>query len=465
MSNFDIPVDLYIEEFRKHVQANPRTILSSKFGDGKSYFLDKFKSQTSEEFVFITIYPVNYQVVNNEDIFDIIKRDILFQLLGQDIISDSVELDKEVVLWGFLQNNCTSFLTALLPYVAKAALPGECVSKVLAALRTKKLFSSLNDELRKYASSLNCRDNALNDFIDSQNASFVYEEDLVTAIIKEAISEYKKNNANKKIVLLVEDLDRIDPRHLFRILNVFSAHIDFCYKCFSKPDSSLVGNKFGFDNVIFVADFSNIRKIFRHFYGEQTDFNGYIGKFLSSVPYQYSIREICAKYIHDYIEEIIGFPHTVIERLLPPDVFEARTIRECVNGLDISAQIIEKPAYQYGNKQITLDTTFLKIMSVMRRLKMEDDEILKICTPLFSYDKNTFCRYVAPYLLFNNTDNGLDIKIYCSEENDQNVNCVVVKVNEHTGQGDIIDDCYYSNNIKLTDLTHVYHLMLKFIAK
>ena len=30
----------------------------------------------------------------------------------------------------------------------------------------------------------------------------------------------------KKPVLIIEDLDRLDPKHLFRILNVVSAHID-----------------------------------------------------------------------------------------------------------------------------------------------------------------------------------------------------------------------------------------------
>ena len=65
---------------------------------------------------------------------------------------------------------------------------------------------------------------------------------------------------HKKVVLIVEDLDRIDPAHLFRILNIFSAHIDYCYKNAVIPDRSIVGNKFGFDNIVLVCDFSNIKK-------------------------------------------------------------------------------------------------------------------------------------------------------------------------------------------------------------
>ena len=70
MEDIKIPIDKQLEEFGNHILANPRTFLSSKFGDGKSYFLDKFKKRNAERFVFITLYPVNYQVANNEDITD-----------------------------------------------------------------------------------------------------------------------------------------------------------------------------------------------------------------------------------------------------------------------------------------------------------------------------------------------------------------------------------------------------------
>lgn len=87
--DFIIPIDLAIKGFYNHLLANQRTILSSKFGDGKSYFLESFKNTdfVKEQFVFLTIYPVNYQVASNEDIFNLIKRDILFQLMLNDMIS------------------------------------------------------------------------------------------------------------------------------------------------------------------------------------------------------------------------------------------------------------------------------------------------------------------------------------------------------------------------------------------
>lgn len=97
MEDIKIPIDKQLEEFRNHILANPRTFLSSKFGDGKSYFLDEFKKRNAEHFVFITLYPVNYQVANNEDIFNLIKRDVLFQLIVQGFLK--IPVSKLVMSW------------------------------------------------------------------------------------------------------------------------------------------------------------------------------------------------------------------------------------------------------------------------------------------------------------------------------------------------------------------------------
>ena len=53
-------------------------------------------------------------------------------------------------------------------------------------------------------------------------------------------------------------MDRIDPGHLFRILNVLGAHID------TNKDE----NKFGFENIVVVLDYITTEHIFHHFYGQ-----------------------------------------------------------------------------------------------------------------------------------------------------------------------------------------------------
>lgn len=53
-----------------------------------------------------------------------------------------------------------------------------------------------------------------------------------------------------KSVLIIEDLDRIDPTHLFRIMNVLSSQVDNPY--YSEVPNS---NKFGFDKIILGMDY------------------------------------------------------------------------------------------------------------------------------------------------------------------------------------------------------------------
>ena len=75
--------------------------------------------------------------------------------------------------------------------------------------------------------------------------------------------------AEKRKVLIIDDLDRMDPDHIFRIMNVFAAQFDherFGY------------NKFAFDKVIIVCDLDNLRNLFAHKYGSNVDFSGYIDK-------------------------------------------------------------------------------------------------------------------------------------------------------------------------------------------
>lgn len=91
VKDFEIPVDKKVLEFKHHLDCHPRTILSAKFGDGKSYFLNKFCEDENvlSEYEFITVYPVNYQVLDNVDVFDILKRDIILQMGVKDMISES----------------------------------------------------------------------------------------------------------------------------------------------------------------------------------------------------------------------------------------------------------------------------------------------------------------------------------------------------------------------------------------
>jgi len=86
-------------------------------------------------------------------------------------------------------------------------------------------------------------------YIKKIEAKNVLETDYFSQLIREKINEVR---GDRKSVLILDDMDRIDPDHIFRILNIFSAH-------FKNED-----NKFGFDAVIIVGDIQNIKSIFHH---------------------------------------------------------------------------------------------------------------------------------------------------------------------------------------------------------
>ena len=106
-----------------------------------------------------------------------------------------------------------------------------------------------------------------------------YEQDAISQLIFSLISAIGEQN--RQTVLVIDDLDRIDPEHIFRILNVFAAHFDI--------DEN--ENKFGFDRIILVCDIQNIRRIFRNRYGQDTDFSGYIDKFYSRRVFVFNNRD------------------------------------------------------------------------------------------------------------------------------------------------------------------------------
>jgi len=65
------------------IENNYRILFSGQFGIGKTYFLDKFfKSNINKDkYDVFHLFPVNYQISNNENIIQFLKYDILIELL------------------------------------------------------------------------------------------------------------------------------------------------------------------------------------------------------------------------------------------------------------------------------------------------------------------------------------------------------------------------------------------------
>ena len=291
----DINLKEKISDFSQYLATTDRIILSAKFGDGKTYLLNQVRSneELNKEYIFFTIYPVNYTVAKNEDIFEYIKRDIIIQL-EKDGLLDKVDLD--------------AVFNSLFNFEDIKVLVSFLLSFVPGGAFYDKVFQKFCDKKKEYKEKEHTGDKYLASF--SQIKGSIYENDGYTSLIRNTIEWMKEDHAmngsewkKKKSVLIIEDLDRLDPKHLFRILNVLSAHIDDT----TIPD--VVTNKFGFDNIILVMDYETTAHIFHHFYGMDACYEGYMSKFLSREPFRYSIQHYIAIQIELELSKEIGITH------------------------------------------------------------------------------------------------------------------------------------------------------------
>ena len=294
----DIDLKEKVKDFTQYLETTDRIILSAKFGDGKTFFLNQLRNNTelNEEYKFFTIYPVNYSVSKNEDVFEYIKRDIILQLNKEGLL-DKVDINAlfdSIFDFSDLQT-LVSFLLSFIP----------------GGGFYEKVFAKFCEKRDKYKEKKHTGEKYLSSF--SQIKGGIYENDGYTALIRSALDWIKEDHVmngpnwqKKKPVLIVEDLDRLDPKHLFRILNVLSAHI---YDT-SKPDE--VTNKFGFNNIVLVMDYETTEYIFHHFYGNKACYEGYMSKFLSRKPFRYSIQPYIAIPLERDLSKKLGIPHAFI---------------------------------------------------------------------------------------------------------------------------------------------------------
>lgn len=392
--DFIIPVDSAIQEFRDHLKCHPRSVLSARYGDGKSYFIDAFMkdSTVKKEFQILKIYPVNYQVLENRDIFDIIKYDVLLQMGLNDMLDPAQEISSRDAFLFCVKSNGLGLLESLFSVAGSI----EGVSTVKAIGKVGKgavnVINKIQEAVYDYKKYKGGDSSVIDEFMGDVDKTPMYEEDPITMIIKKNIVAWRKKrgNKNKRIVLLFEDMDRIDPAHLFRILNVFSAHMDFSYKYAVRPDYSLYGNKFGVDNVVMVIHYENLESIFHHFYGENTCFEGYIHKFADKGRYVYSLRAESLKYYYQCLVKVTNIPETVVKEVLPDDRIRSRTLRELGNSLDN----VEQQRKEIGD----CPNDITALMVCMRRLGLDDNEIISCFRRTAEQNMAVWMRYLYPYL-------------------------------------------------------------------
>ena len=349
IGTLNIDVSEKVKDFVQYLDSTDRIILSARFGDGKTHLLNALRNDetANKEYEFFTIYPVNYSVAPNEDVFEYIKRDIIVQLNNQGLLNN---IDLESILgpiWSSKDiESILSLLCTIIPY-------GKFFENAI------KLVS---DKRKEEQEKLHAVDNYLSSFKSYKGS--IYEEDCHTKIIQEAIKLIDKGQEidgqklkGKKPVLIIEDLDRLDPKHLFRTLNVISAHMEDG----NTPDK--VGNKFGFNNIVLVMDYDVTKHIFHHFYGSGACYEGYMSKFLSREPFRYSIKYEVAEEIEKKMAKGLGLAYafTIFETFRKK--LSQNSIRDLIKLAQLDTNLfLRSPRYVINlpqpNETITLSSSF-----------------------------------------------------------------------------------------------------------
>jgi len=243
---------------------NKQILFSGPFGTGKTTFLKEFFEERKDVETF-RIFPVNYVLHANTDIFEILKYDIILELIHKKAFQeiDISNLTKYIYLTAQNADHAVGKLVGIFSETGKSI--GEALGVIDSTLK----------EAKENRNDLTNPELSIKAFTKTTEKLSKYSyEDYITSLIREKLKTLSDEH-NKMNVLIVDDMDRIDPEHLFRIISVFSSHID----------SEEGTNKFGFDKIIFVGDNDNFRAIFCHRYGRANNYDAYISKLSSRTPF------------------------------------------------------------------------------------------------------------------------------------------------------------------------------------
>ena len=386
-----IPLDDTIKEFEKHLKSHPRTILSARFGDGKSFFLAEVEKKLKKRCAFLKIYPVNYQVAENQDIFEYIKRDLLFQLYSQDMVPESYEIPDNIASYFFLKNNWEQFVEEFLNTLSYFDATNS-IKATLGAVKFLKDMKKKYDEFKKDEI-----DERLDKFVKEFENKGIYEEDAITSILCGIIKAWKKEHNRKKVCLVFEDMDRIDPAHIFRILNVISAHMDYGYKYGISPRSnSLAGNKFCVDNLVVCLDYDNLKHIFHHFYGAKACFDGYINKFSDKGIFHYSLHEQVQQFYLNELVRVSDMDEQALKVIMEQFDFTVCTLRQFYHATNGVGLHISLP---YHSSNIVPHRGLYIIAALLRILDQSDEDIINILGTAFRQQPIKIGMYAGTSML------------------------------------------------------------------
>jgi len=209
-SELFVPMQKARDAFVEHLSLpnNNRILFSGKYGSGKTTFLKEFYKNENGINVF-HLFPVNYQVAENNDIFELIKFDILTILIEKDLVERDEEIGRSLVLQNYLMTKGANVVLRIL----------EDLPKLGKVMKHMEKFAQFLSGFNGYYEEINrVKETAFNRYIKEirNKEGSLYEFDFISSMIKSSID---KQRGDKKNVLIVDDLDRMDPAHIFRIMN------------------------------------------------------------------------------------------------------------------------------------------------------------------------------------------------------------------------------------------------------
>jgi hypothetical protein len=359
----NLSIESEVIRFSEHLKQenNNRILFSGIFGIGKTYFIERF-FEDNEDYISIKLNPVNYSVSANQDIFELIKFDIAFQLLAKNPDFQKTNFSKIFAGQFYVLENYKNIIGELLINLSK--LDHHANAIIEPAVR-------LGKKIKEYVEEVNVdEEKELKEFLNffKDQKGTIREENNISELLTTLISTLKQDYVKKEIVLVIDDLDRIDPEHIFRLLNVFSAHFDF---------QELDGvNKFGFDKVVLICDIENIRGIFHNKYGSGIDFSGYIDKFYSTEVYSYKIENVIKDNLKNILVKIKYNQTHFADQLKSNGSYIQAELQFMFSLFIDSGSVNLRSLISFLNKDIYLDEYTL------RSIKSYQSSVSSWCTPI-----------------------------------------------------------------------------------
>lgn len=361
---------------------NQRIIFSGSFGSGKTTFLnDFFKTEEQPNKYYVCkLFPVNYVTSDNKDIYELMKFDILIQLLGSGVTIEKDDFDKLSTVSKSVEKNSLKLLQGIMGVASLIDGSAAVLSKAV------EIIANIYEEYKDKDPQTKV-DRFLTDLENQVGSS--YEMNDISKLISEMLIKASNLEGKKKeTVLLIDDFDRLEPMQSFRLLNLLSTNDN---------ETGTGENKFGFDKIIIVCDIDNLRDCFAHINGTSNAFNGYIDKFYSTQIFNFDIKDDLIKAISAWLFEI-KIPQDVKEAFYERYIDLIQKMISC-GSLNIrSLTKMQYAAIDVPSKKVLgyrAEVDYMKLFfSMLQQMFVGDQEVsnaIHICfkqNPLCQYDRN-----------------------------------------------------------------------------